>query len=136
MARALVVYESLFGDARAIAQAVADGVSAHFPADVVGASDAPPVLDPDVLLLVVGGPNHKTHMPTQATRQQAMDSSGAEVDIPTLGLHEWLETVQTGRRRRRGRGLRHPPGASLDPHPDGPCRPVRRSACCAVTVPS
>lgn len=93
MARALVVYESLFGDARAIAQAVADGISAHFRADVVGASDAPRVLDPDVLLLVVGGPNHRTRMPTQATRQEAMDSSGAEVDVPTLGLHEWLDTV-------------------------------------------
>ena len=94
MARALVVYESLFGDAHAIAQAVADGISAHFPADVVGASDAPAALDPDVRLLVVGGPNHRTRMPTRASRQEAMDTSGTEVDVPATGLHEWLDTVR------------------------------------------
>jgi flavodoxin len=30
MARALVVYESIFGDARTIAEAVADGLRTHF----------------------------------------------------------------------------------------------------------
>ncbi|MGZ4509251.1 MAG: flavodoxin family protein [Blastococcus sp.] len=94
MARALVVYESLFGDARAIAQAVADGISKYFPVDVVGASDAPAALDPDVRLLVVGGPNHRSRMPTRASRQEAMDTSGVEIDVPATGLHEWLDTVR------------------------------------------
>jgi hypothetical protein len=94
MARALVVYESFFGDAFAIAKAVAAGIATRFPATVVAASDAPVELDGGVRLLIVGGPNHRTGMPTRETRQQAMDSSGTEMDVPVTGLHEWLETVR------------------------------------------
>jgi hypothetical protein len=94
MARALVVYESFFGDALAVAQAVATGIAPHLSADVVGAADAPAELGPDVRLLVVGGPNHRTGMPTRATRQSAMDVSGTEMDVPVAGLHEWLDTVR------------------------------------------
>jgi hypothetical protein len=94
MARAQVVYESFFGDARAVAQAVASGIAPHLSVDVVGAADAPAELGPDVRLLVVGGPNHRTGMPTRATRQYAMDASGTEMDVPVTGLHEWLNTVR------------------------------------------
>jgi len=94
MARALVVYESFFGDALAVAQAIADGIAVHLPADVVRAADAPAEFGPDVRLLVVGGPNHRTGMPTKASRQSAMDVSGTEMDVPATGLHEWLETVR------------------------------------------
>jgi hypothetical protein len=94
VARALVVYESFFGDALAVAQAVAAGIAPHLSAEVVGAADAPAELGPDVRLLVVGGPNHRTGMPTRATRQYAMDVSGTEMDVPVVGLHEWLETVR------------------------------------------
>jgi hypothetical protein len=94
MERALVVYESFFGDALAVARAVAAGIAPHLPADVVGAADAPDELGPDVRLLVVGGPNHRTGMPTWATRQHAMDVSGTETDVPVTGLHEWLDTVR------------------------------------------
>jgi hypothetical protein len=94
MGRALVVYESFFGDALAVAQAVAAGIAPHLPVDVVRAADAPQELGADVNLLVVGGPNHRTGMPTRATRQYAMDVSGTEMDVPAIGLHEWLDTVR------------------------------------------
>jgi hypothetical protein len=94
MARALVVYESYFGDALAIARAVAAGIAAHLPVDVVSAADGPSEIAPEVRLLVVGGPNHRTGMPTRVTRQSAMDVSGTEMDVPVIGLHEWLETVR------------------------------------------
>jgi hypothetical protein len=94
MARALVVHESFFGDARAVAQAIAAGIAPHLPVEVVAAADAPAELDPDVCLLVVGGPNHRTGMPTRATRQYAMDVSGTEMDVPVTGLHEWLDAVR------------------------------------------
>ena len=58
------------------------------------AADAPAEFGPDVRLLVVGGPNHRTGMPTRATRQYAMDVSGTEMDVPATGLHDWLETVR------------------------------------------
>lgn len=42
MESALVVYESLFGDARAIAHAVRDGLSAFLQTDAVAAAEARP----------------------------------------------------------------------------------------------
>jgi hypothetical protein len=96
MARALVVYESFFGDALAIARAVAEGIRIHMPVEIVAAFEAPIRLDPDVRLVVVGGPNHRTGMPTRATRQQAMDVSGVEMDVPVIGLHQWLDAVRLG----------------------------------------
>lgn len=41
MTRALVVFESLFGDARTIAQAIASSLSPHMPVEVVAAAEAP-----------------------------------------------------------------------------------------------
>ena len=94
MTRALVVYESVFGDARTIAHAVADGLSVSVPTDVLAASDAPSEVGPDIGLLVVGGPNHAFGMPRQATREGAVKQYGADIADPGTGLHEWLETVR------------------------------------------
>jgi hypothetical protein len=94
MTRALVVFESLFGDAEAIAHAVAEGLSPTIPADVVAAADAPAEVPGDVRLLVVGGPNHAMSMPRQSTREGAVKQYGAEIADTTTGLHEWLERAQ------------------------------------------
>jgi hypothetical protein len=91
--RALVVYESLFGDARTIAYAIADGLGPAFSPDVVNAADAPAELPGDVRLLVVGGPNHAFGMPRPSTREGAVKQSGAEIPDTGAGLHEWLESV-------------------------------------------
>jgi hypothetical protein len=90
MASAVVVYESMFGDAEKIARAVADGLREHLDTDVVAAKDAPLDLGPDLRLLVVGGPNHVTGMPKPSTREGAV-KQGAHVDDTTTGLHEWLD---------------------------------------------
>ena len=94
MTRALVVFESLFGDAEAIAHAVAEGLSPTIPADVVAAADAPAEVPGDVRLLVVGGPNHAMSMPRQSTREGAVKQYGAEIADTSRGLHEWLDAVQ------------------------------------------
>ena len=94
MARAVVVYESVFGDAEKIARAVAEGLSGHLDVDVVAAREAPRRLDSDVRLLVVGGPNHAMGMPRPATRQGAVKDYGAEIADTTTGLHEWLDAAQ------------------------------------------
>jgi hypothetical protein len=109
--RALVVYESLFGDARAIAQAVADGLSATLPADVVAAADAPADIGPDVSLLVVGGPNHAFGMPRPSTRGSAIEQHGADIPDTGTGLHEWLDTVRVG--------VRGTPAAAFDTRSSG-----------------
>jgi hypothetical protein len=94
--RALVVFESVFGDARTIAQAIANGLSAHVPVDVVAATEAPAEIGPDVRLLVVGGPNHALSMPRQSTREGAVKTYGAQIVDTTRGLKEWLNDVRVG----------------------------------------
>jgi hypothetical protein len=93
MATAVVVYESLFGDAEKIARAVAEGMSGHLDVEVIAAHDAPRELGADVRLLVVGGPNHAMSMPRPSTREGAVKQYGVEIADTTTGLHEWLEVV-------------------------------------------
>jgi hypothetical protein len=90
----LVVYESVFGDARTIAHAIADGLATSVPADVVPAAEAPAEIGPDVALLVVGGPNHAFGMPRPSTRKSAVEQYGADISDTGTGLHEWLEAVR------------------------------------------
>jgi len=94
MARALVVYESVFGDTEQIAMAIAEGLATRLPVDVVPARDAPPQVPSDVRLLVVGGPTHAFGMPKEATREGAVQQYGAEIADTRSGLHEWLDAAQ------------------------------------------
>jgi hypothetical protein len=99
MTRALVVYESVFGDARTIAHAIADGLSASIATDVLAAAEAPTEVGPDVGLLVVGGPNHAFGMPRPSTREGAVKQYGADIADTATGLHEWLEAARMTRSR-------------------------------------
>src|SRR4051794_11260500 len=94
MAGAVVVYESVFGDAEAIARAVAAGLSTHLDVEVVAATDAPREFGADVRLLVVGGPNHAMGMPRPPPREGAVKQHSAETAAPPPGLHEGLEEVR------------------------------------------
>ncbi len=89
--RAVVVYESMFGNTEAVARAVAEGLSSRIDdVEVVAVTSAPTTLD-GFDLVVVGGPTHAFGMSRPATRTSARDQ-GAEG--PTdIGVREWLETV-------------------------------------------
>ena len=97
MTRALVVYESVFGDAERIAMAIAEGLATRLPVDIAAAREAPRQISSDVRLLVVGGPNHAFGMPRAATREGAVREHGADIPDPGFGLHEWLDLVQVPR---------------------------------------
>jgi hypothetical protein len=97
MTRALVVYESVFGDAKQIALAIAEGLASRLPVDVVCAREAPPQVPADVRMLVVGGPNHAFSMPRQATREGAVREHGAVIPDTRFGLHEWLDRARAPR---------------------------------------
>jgi hypothetical protein len=111
MASAVVVFESVFGDAEKIARAIAEGLATHLDVDVVAARDAPRQLGSDVRLLVVGGPNHGFSMPRPSTREGAVKDHGAEIADTTTGLHEWLEKAQV---------VGHLQGAAFDTRMDHP----------------
>lgn len=118
--RALVVYESVFGDARTIAHAIAEGLAAALPADVVSAAEAPTRIGPDVGLLVVGGPNHAFGMPRPSTREGAVKRYAAEIPDTVAGLHEWgrpSTSTSPTRRARWSRARRTAPAAGGGPSP-------------------
>jgi flavorubredoxin len=54
--RALIVYESMFGNTFAIAKSIAEGLAPHMTAEVVEVGQAPTELGPEFQLIVVGGP--------------------------------------------------------------------------------
>lgn len=60
--RALVVYESMFGNTEEVARAIGEGIAASMHADVVEVGAAPDTVPADVILLVVGGPTHAFSM--------------------------------------------------------------------------
>ena len=94
--RALVVYESMFGNTQAIADAVADGLDAHMRVDAVEVGAAPTVVGDDVALLVVGGPTHAFGMSRPSTRQDAGRQAEHGLVSAGIGLREWLTAVEEG----------------------------------------
>jgi len=94
--RALVVYESMFGNTRAVAEAVAAGLAERLSVDVSDVGAAPATVSSDVALLVVGGPTHAFGLSRRSTRQSARDQ-GAREQIE-FGLREWLATLPAATR--------------------------------------
>jgi flavorubredoxin len=95
--RALVVFESMFGNTERIARAVAEGLSQEMEVDVVEVGSAEPKPDPEVELLVVGGPTHAFSMTRKGTRQGAVKETAAPLVSQGIGLREWLEGLSKGR---------------------------------------
>ncbi|WP_020014912.1 flavodoxin family protein [Promicromonospora sukumoe] len=87
--RALVVYESMFGNTQAVARAVAEGIEASMHADVVEVGAAPRTVPADVTLLVVGGPTHAFSMSWPSTRRDAAGRATAVISRDE-GIREWL----------------------------------------------
>jgi hypothetical protein len=94
--RALVVYESMFGNTQQIARAVADGLSTGMAVDLVEVGAAPTDIPGDVDLLVVGGPTHAFGMSRPTTRRSAAEQAQGALVSPGIGLREWLAAVRNG----------------------------------------
>lgn len=102
IARALVVYESMYGNTARIASAICVGLRQSIPTEMVPAYRAPTVLPGDVRLLVVGGPTHAFSMSRPSTRQDAGNQH--EVVMPIeIGIREWLGTLTADTRSASGR---------------------------------
>jgi hypothetical protein len=104
-----VVYESLFGNTRLVAEAIADGIRAADPAARVSVkrTDATKLGEvDDACLLVVGGPTHMLRMTSPHSRQQGLQaalkgkdqqSRETEPDAVGPGLREWLQALPPAR---------------------------------------
>lgn len=100
--RALVVYESMYGNTRAVAEAIAEGLRGSFDVDVVPIGRAQHSLVIGVDLLVVGGPTHVHGLSRASSRKAALEAGhrpGGPVldpDAAGPGLREWLDELPTG----------------------------------------
>jgi hypothetical protein len=91
---AWVVYESMFGNTRRIAEAIAEGLLREHEVVVFEVSDAPDVVPDEVALLVVGGPTHGFQLSSPRSREQAKAQAGGSVISERRGLREWIEVVE------------------------------------------
>lgn len=89
--RALVIYESMFGDNQQVARAIAAGLTdAGVAAETVEVGVAPTTIDTDLDLLVVGSPNHAWSLPRPSTRQDAAAKADGPLVSQGIGVREWL----------------------------------------------
>ena len=94
--RALVVFESMFGNTQEIAKAIADGLSPTMSVDLAEVGTAPAVIGEDVDLLVVGGPTHAHGMSKPESRADSARRAGDRLVSRGTGIREWLEAVRGG----------------------------------------
>lgn len=94
--KALVVYESLWGNTAAVARAIAEGIgpeaqvmsTAEATADVVAGAD----------LIVAGAPLFAFRLPTEEVRESIRKDPGRgpAPDLTHPSMRSWLETVPVG----------------------------------------
>jgi flavodoxin len=94
--KALVVYESMFGNTEEIARAIADGLGESLDVQLAEVSDAPREPDSEVALVVAGGPTHVFSMSRTNTRADAINR-GAKEGEREYGLREWLASLPSGK---------------------------------------
>ena len=94
--KAVVVYESIYGNTHLVADAIGRGLAARGEVVVVPVAQAAPALVTDADLIVVGGPTHAHGMSRPSTRKAALDQAKDNPIDPSAsgpGVREWLDTM-------------------------------------------
>jgi len=98
--KAIVVYESMFGNTRHIAEAIADGLRLSIPTNLWLARDATHADLHGVELVVVGGPTHAWGISSRRTRDAAVIDAAKNPDhllenaSAVAGVREWLQSMK------------------------------------------
>jgi hypothetical protein len=114
----VVIYESMFGNTRQIAEAIAEGVGSAGTVDLVRVTDADAGLVDDADLVVVGGPTHTWGMSRPKTRQGVPNYAakpGSDLILEPgassgPGVREWISSL----------GARHGRAAAFDTRLNAP----------------
>ena len=98
--RAVVVYESMYGNTHLVAEAIGAGLKTAFDVSVVPVSQASPAVLAGADLVVVGGPTHAHGMSRAATRKGAVKAADKPASPLTVepealgpGLREWFGSL-------------------------------------------
>jgi menaquinone-dependent protoporphyrinogen IX oxidase len=98
--KAVVIYESMYGNTHVIANAIGEGFRAHGEAVVVPVDEAGAELVGSADVVVIGGPTHAHGMSRAVTRKSAADAAakpGSDLvldpDADDQGLREWFESA-------------------------------------------
>ncbi|MFA9446842.1 flavodoxin domain-containing protein [Egicoccus sp. AB-alg6-2] len=91
--RALVVYESMFGNTAKIATAIVAGLRDTLEVVLSEAHEAPTQLAAGWDLVVVGGPTHAFGMSRASTRTSAVEHGAPAGMRDRQGIREWLADV-------------------------------------------
>ncbi|MBJ8341298.1 flavodoxin family protein [Antrihabitans sp. YC3-6] len=97
--RALVVFESMFGNTEQIALAVADGLQSAYDVDVLNVDEAPPAIPSDIDLLVVGAPTHAFGLSRRQTRSDAATRTQGETVTKYKSVRDWLTSTSRSQNR-------------------------------------
>jgi hypothetical protein len=97
--KAVVVFESLWGNTAAIAEAIAEGLGAD--ATALSTSKATASVLEGMDLVIAGAPVHMMHIPTASTREKARrrgERKGVEpADLSQQPMAEWLRALPRAR---------------------------------------
>lgn len=123
--RALVVYESMYGNTHLIADAIAAGLAPVGEVEVVPVDRATDASLAGVDLLVVGGPTHVHGMSTAMSRKGAVEDAAKpgrdmtlDPDAEGEGLRGWFDAID---------GL-PPKAAAFDTRMEGPAALTGRAS--------
>ena len=98
MPRALVIYESMYGNNQQVAEAIAEAIqTSGIEAEIIEVDSAPTTIPEDVSLLVVGCPNHAAGMPRQSDREASAKRTDKPLVSQGIGLREWFDRLERGR---------------------------------------
>lgn len=95
--QAVIVYESMFGDGKRIAEAVAKGLTdSHLVVESHEVGAAPTEITDGVQLLIVGGPNHTFGLSRESSRADAAESAPDGIISDNGGIRDWLGELAKG----------------------------------------
>jgi hypothetical protein len=95
--KALIVYESMYGNTHEVAEAIGRGLATTHEVEVVPVDGATAERLAGVDLLVVGGPTHVHGMTTRMSRKAAVGAAAedealtVDPDAEGEGLREWFD---------------------------------------------
>jgi hypothetical protein len=101
--KALIIYESMYGNTRAVAEAIAAGLRDAYKTEVLRVSEITGEPTAEADLVVVGGPTHVHGLSRPSTRKSAAEAAASSDGRLALepraegpGLREWFAGPQSG----------------------------------------